>query len=74
MREIKYMTFAVINTGGKQYKVRTNDKLRIEKLNDKEGGSVEFKQVLLINNNDNMELGSPLIEGAKVEAKVIKQT
>jgi len=68
------MTFAVINTGGKQYKVRTNDKLRIEKLNDKEGGSVEFKQVLLINNDDNMELGSPLIEGAKVEAKVIKQT
>ena len=68
------MTFAVINTGGKQYKVRTNDKLRIEKLNDKEGGPVEFKQVLLINNDDNMELGSPLIEGAKVEAKVIKQT
>ena len=68
------MTFAVINTGGKQYKVSTNDKLRIEKLKDKEGGSVEFKQVLLINNNDNMELGSPLIEGAKVEAKVIKQT
>ena len=68
------MTFAVINTGGKQYKVSTNDKLRIEKLKDKEGGSVEFKQVLLINNNDNMELGSPLIEGAKVEAKVLKQT
>ena len=68
------MTFAVINTGGKQYKVRTNDKLRIEKLKDKEGGSVEFEQVLLINNDDNMELGSPLIEGAKVEAKVIKQT
>ncbi len=68
------MTFAVINTGGKQYKVRTNDKLRIEKLNDKEGGSIEFNQVLLINNDDNMELGSPLIEGAKVEAKVIKQT
>ena len=68
------MTFAVINTGGKQYKVSTNDKLRIEKLLDKEGGSVEFKQVLLINNKDSMELGSPLIEGAKVEAKVLKQT
>ena len=68
------MTFAVINTGGKQYKVSTNDKLRIEKLLDKEGGSVEFKQVLLINSKDNMELGSPLIEGAKVEAKVLKQT
>jgi len=68
------MTFAVINTGGKQYKVSTNDKLRIEKLLDKEGGSVEFKQVLLINNKDSMELGSHLIEGAKVEAKVLKQT
>jgi len=68
------MTFAVINTGGKQYKVSTNDKLRIEKLSNKEGGSIEFKQVLLINNKDNMELGSPLIEGAKVEAKVVKQT
>ena len=74
MREIINMTFAVINTGGKQYKVSTNDKLRIEKLSDKEGESVIFKQVLLINNNDNMELGSPLIEGAKVEAKVVKQT
>ena len=68
------MTFAVINTGGKQYKVSANDKLRIEKLSNKEGGSIEFKQVLLINSNNSMELGSPLIEGAKVEAKVVKQT
>ena len=68
------MTFAVINTGGKQYKVSTNDKLRIEKLSNEEGKSVEFNQVLLINNDQNMELGSPLIEGAKVEAKVLKQT
>ena len=74
MREIKDMTFAVINTGGKQYKVSANDKLRIEKLSNKEGGSIEFKQVLLINSNNSMELGSPLIEGAKVEAKVVKQT
>ena len=50
------MTFAVINTGGKQYKVSANDKLRIEKLSDKEGKSVEFNQVLLIDNNQNMEL------------------
>ena len=68
------MTFAVINTGGKQYKVSTNDRLRIEKLSDKEGKSVEFNQVLLINNEKKMELGSPLIEGAKVEAKIVKQT
>ncbi|MAK12854.1 MAG: 50S ribosomal protein L21 [Candidatus Pelagibacter sp.] len=68
------MTFAVINTGGKQYKVSANDKLRIEKLPSEEGKSIEFDQVLLINNDKNMELGSPLINGAKVEAKIIKQT
>tara|TARA_B100000989_G_scaffold105185_1_gene77041 strand:+ start:4614 stop:5003 length:390 start_codon:yes stop_codon:yes gene_type:complete len=68
------MTFAVINTGGKQYKVSTNDKLRIEKLSDQVGKAVEFNQVLLINDNQNMELGSPLIDGAKVEAKIVKQT
>ena len=68
------MTFAVINTGGKQYKVSANDKLRIEKLPEEEGKSIEFKEVLLINDNQDMELGSPLIEGAKVEGKIIKQT
>lgn len=68
------MTFAVINTGGKQYKVSANDKLRIEKLPQEEGKSIEFKDVLLINNNQDMELGSPLIEGAKVEGKIVKQT
>ena len=68
------MTFAVINTGGKQYKVSANDKLRIEKLPQEEGKSIEFKEVLLINNNQDMELGSPLIDGAKVEGKIVKQT
>ena len=68
------MTFAVIKTGGKQYKVSANDKLRIEKLPQEEGKSIEFKDVLLINNNQDMELGSPLIEGAKVEGKIVKQT
>ena len=68
------MTFAVINTGGKQYKVSANDKLRIEKLPQEDGKSIEFKEVLLINNNQDMELGSPLIEGAKVEGKIVKQT
>jgi len=68
------MTFAVINTGGKQYKVSANDKLRIEKLSEQEGKSIEFKQVLMINNNQDVELGSPTIDGAKVEGKIIKQT
>ena len=68
------MTFAVINTGGKRYKVSANDKLRIEKLSEQEGKSIEFKQVLMINNNQDVELGSPIIDGAKVEGKIIKQT
>ena len=68
------MTFAVINTGGKQYKVTANDKLRIERLPENEGKSVDFNEVLMINNNQEMELGAPLIEGAKVEAKILKQT
>ena len=74
LRQIKNMTFAVIKTGGKQYKVSANDKLRIEKLPQEEGKSIEFKEVLLINNNQDMELGSPLIDGAKVEGKIVKQT
>ena len=68
------MTFAIINTGGKQYKVSTSDKLRIEKLPESEGDSVEFKEVLLVNDDKEMELGSPLVEGAKVEAKIVNQT
>ena len=68
------MTFAVINTGGKQYKVSANDKLRIEKLSEQEGKSIEFKLVFMINNNQDVELGSPIIDGAKVEGKIIKQT
>jgi len=68
------MTFAVINTGGKQYKVATSDKLRIEKLPNKEGDKIEFKEVLLINDKDTMELGAPLVEGAKVEGTVLSQT
>ena len=74
MRQNINMTFAVINTGGKQYKVSANDKLRIEKLSEQEGKSIEFKQVLMINNNQDVELGSPTIDGAKVEGKIIKQT
>ncbi len=68
------MTFAVINTGGKQYKVAASDKLRIEKLPNKEGDKIEFKEVLLINDKDTMELGAPLVEGAKVEGTVLSQT
>jgi large subunit ribosomal protein L21 len=68
------MTFAIINTGGKQYKVSANDKLRVEKLPLKMGDTIEFKDILLVNNNNETDLGTPYVDGAKVEAKVVKQT
>ncbi len=67
------MTFAVIKTGGKQYKVSANDTIRIEKLNDKAGKTFEFKEVLLTTDNTTTEVGSPMIDGAYVEAELIKQ-
>ena len=66
------MSFAVIQTGGKQYKVSTREILKIEKLNDPIGKIIEFKNVLLLDDNKNSEIGNPFIKGAKVEAKVLK--
>ena len=68
------MTFAVIHTGGKQYKVSANDTLRLEKLTVEEGQIINFNEVLLTNKDNNIEIGAPLLEGAKVEAKILKQT
>ena len=68
------MTFAVIHTGGKQYKVSANDTLRLEKLSLEEGQIVNFNEVLLTDKDSNVEIGSPLLEGAKVEGKIVKQT
>ena len=67
------MTFAVIKTGGKQYKVSANDTIRIEKLDDKAGKNFEFKEVLLTTDNTSTEIGSPMIDGAYVEAELLKQ-
>lgn len=67
------MTFAVIKTGGKQYKVSANDTIRIEKLDDKAGKKFEFKEVLLTTDNATTEIGSPMIDGAYVEAELLKQ-
>ena len=68
--------FAVIATGGKQYVVRTGDKLQIEKLpgsgERKEGDKIVFDQVLLTSDGKSATLGTPTIAGAKVEAKFIK--
>jgi len=65
------MSFAIIETGGKQYKVSTSKILEIEKLDAKKGETIKFKNVLLLNDDKNTEIGSPSIEGATVEAKLL---
>jgi len=68
------MEFAVIETGGKQYQVKTGDILKIEKMpgDFKEGDSITFDKVLLVDNGKDTTIGTPYITGAKVEAKFEK--
>ena len=66
------MSFAVIQTGGKQYKVSASEILKIERLNNEEGKTVEFKNVLFLNDDKTTEIGNPNIQGAKVEATILK--
>ena len=65
------MSFAIIETGGKQYKVSTSKILEVEKLDAKKGETIKFEKVLLLNDNQNIEIGNPSIEGASVEAKLL---
>ena len=64
------MTFAIFETGGKQHLVSTNHKIRIEKLSTSE--KVTFDKVLLVADGGNVKIGNPYIEGAKIEAQVLK--
>jgi len=64
--------YAIIETGGKQYVVNAGDKLRVEKLDVKEGDTVTFDKVLFLS-GDEPKVGSPFVEGAKVEANVLEQ-
>ena len=67
------MSFAVIKTGGKQYKVKAGEILKIEKLDSlKPNSKIEFKEVLAYGDNKTAELGNPKVNGAKVEADLIK--
>ena len=65
------MSFAIIETGGKQYKVSASKILEIEKLKGKVGETIKFNNVLLLNDDKNTEIGSPKIDGATVEAKLL---
>jgi large subunit ribosomal protein L21 len=64
--------YAVIETGGKQYRVEKDSVLFIEKLNAQEGETVTFDKVLLVNKDGEVKVGTPVVEGAKVTGKVVK--
>ena len=69
------MSFVVLQTGGKQYKVKAGEIIKIEKLKDsKPDTKIEFKEILAYGDEKNLELGSPMINGAKVEAELIKNS
>ena len=64
---------AVIKTGGKQYIVTPGAKIKIEKIEEKEGKEIVFKEVLLLEKNKKIEIGTPLVKGAKVIGKIVCQ-
>ncbi|TDQ36865.1 50S ribosomal protein L21 [Thiopseudomonas denitrificans] len=65
--------YAVIVTGGKQYKVAEGEFLKIEKLEEATGNSITFDRVLLVGNGEDVKIGAPVVEGAKVTAEVVSQ-
>ena len=67
------MNYAVIKTGGKQHKVEEGEIISIEKLNAEEGEKVEFEEVLAIKSEGKLQVGSPVIDGAKVTGTVLSQ-
>ncbi len=69
------MSYAIIQTGGKQYKVKSGDIIKIEKLPDsKTDAKIEFKEILAYGDSKMIEIGAPILEGAKVEANLIKNS
>ena len=69
------MSFAVIKTGGKQYKVKSGEIIKIEKLPDsKPDTKIEFNEILAYGDNKMIEVGTPIVQGAKVEANLIKNS
>ena len=69
------MSYAVIQTGGKQYKVKAGEILKVEKLQESKPETlVDFKEVLAYGDDTNIEIGTPIIKGAKVEANLIKNS
>lgn len=65
--------YAVVNTGGKQYKVQKGETLRIEKIPGEVGAQVTFDKVLMVADGENVRVGQPLLEKATVQASIIEQ-
>lgn len=65
--------YAIIRTGGKQYQVEAGDRLRVEKLEGDVGATVELEEVLLLVDGESVQIGRPLVEGAKVTATIVEQ-
>jgi len=63
--------YAVIVTGGKQYRVEEGETLKVEKIESATGESIDLEQVLLVGNGDDVKIGQPVVEGAKVTAEIV---
>lgn len=66
--------YAVIKTGGKQYRVAKDDVLTVEKLDGEAGAKIEFSDVLMVGSGDKVKVGTPVLSGAKVSAELVEQT
>jgi len=66
--------YAVIKTGGKQYRVQEGDKLKVEKLETEVGKKHTFNEVMMVGKGDKVTIGTPLVEKASVEAKIVAQS
>jgi len=64
--------YAVMKTGGKQYKVCKDDVIRVEKLDAQPGDTIEFKEITLVENDGGLTVGSPFVNGATVTAKIVR--
>ena len=65
--------YAVVKTGGKQYRVSKGDRVKIEKIVGEVGAEVSFDQVLMIGGTDDVKVGTPVVTGATVSARIVKQ-
>jgi len=65
--------YAIIRTGGKQYQVAPGERLRVEKLVGNIGDSIEIEDVLMVADGDDIKVGTPVLEGAKVSARIVEQ-